>query len=87
MKSIADYTEEEFLSFVSGIYHADPHLYPTEKSHVNAVFEFERLTEHPLGADLLTKPTKNGFKDTPQDMVNEVKRWRSEQGLAGFKAS
>ncbi|HGM5583482.1 TPA: bacteriocin immunity protein [Pseudomonas putida] len=34
----------------------DPLLYPSEKAHTKAVLEFERLTQHPLGSDLLYYP-------------------------------
>ncbi|WP_405051177.1 bacteriocin immunity protein [Serratia nevei] len=50
---ISDYTEREFLEFVNGIYYDN---YPTEESHINAVIEFERLSEHPSGSDLLYYP-------------------------------
>ncbi|WP_455886805.1 bacteriocin immunity protein [Pseudomonas rustica] len=85
MKSLSDYTEEEFYKFVYGIHQADRHLYPTERSHVNAVLEFKRLTQHPSGSNLIFKPREVGLRDHPRDMVNEVKRWRAEQGLPGFK--
>ncbi|WP_426809532.1 bacteriocin immunity protein [Pseudomonas sp. WOUb67] len=85
MKTISDYTEKEFFMFVYGIYHADQRLYPTERSHIAAVFEFKRLSEHPLGADLIFYPTKNGIRDSPESVVEAVKKWRAEQGLPGFK--
>lgn len=86
-KVISDFTEKEFLSFVYGIYHADPISYPTERAHTKAVMEFKRLAEHPLGSDLIFYPTKHGLKDSPEVVVEEVKKWRAEQGLPGFKAS
>ncbi|WP_426809531.1 bacteriocin immunity protein [Pseudomonas sp. WOUb67] len=85
MKTISDYTEEEFFRFVCGIYHADRRVYPTERSHIAAVFEFKRLSEHPLGADLMFKPTKLGIRDSPERVVDTVKKWRAEQGLPGFQ--
>ena len=43
-RNISDYTEAEFLEFVSGIYNCNNELYQTEDSHIAAVFEFRRLT-------------------------------------------
>ena len=86
-KVISDFTEKEFLVFVYGIYHADSVSYPTERAHSRAVLEFKRLTEHPIGSDLIFYPAKHGLKDSPEVVVEEVKRWRAEQGLPGFKSS
>lgn len=84
---ISDYTEREFFQLVYGIYHADPVLYPTDRAHTNGIDEFERLSEHPDGSDLIFHPSKVGIKDTPQSIVDAVKKWRAEQGLPGFKDS
>lgn len=87
MKQLNDYTENEFYEFLLGICRADGRLYPTERSHINAVLEFERLTGHPAGSDLIYRAKKLGIEETPRGMLNEVKRWRAEQGLPGFKDS
>ena len=84
-RTISDFTELEFLEFIKAIGSADPVLYPTERSHTNAVIEFERLSEHPLGSDLLCRPSANGIEDSPEAMLKAVKQWRAEQGLPGFK--
>ncbi|MFV3403534.1 MULTISPECIES: bacteriocin immunity protein [Pseudomonas] len=83
--TISDYTEGEFLEFLKGIYYVDAQLYPTEKLHTRALLEFERLVEHPLGADLICFPTKNGIKDSPEEFIRVIKEWRAEQGLPGFR--
>ncbi|MEY7698701.1 bacteriocin immunity protein [Klebsiella quasipneumoniae] len=49
-KSISDYTESEFLAFVEKIFKPDN---TTEDEDVQNVLEFERITEHPNGSDLL----------------------------------
>ncbi|WP_028631495.1 bacteriocin immunity protein [Pseudomonas parafulva] len=82
---IADYTEREFYTLVYGIYHADPVLYPSDRAHTNGIIKFERLSEHPSGSDLIYYPGEVGIVDSPQAVVDEVKRWRQEQGLPGFK--
>ncbi|MFK0086664.1 bacteriocin immunity protein [Pseudomonas sp. NPDC090755] len=86
-KSVSDYTEGEFLEFLKGIASVDSALYPSERSHTNAILEFERLTQHPLGSDLLYYPTKHGLADSLGEVIMVVKRWRAEQGLPGFKDS
>lgn len=84
-EKISDYTEQEFFKFVYGIYHGDPVLYPTDRKHTDGIIKFELLSEHPLGSDLIFYPSKVGITDSPQSVVDEVKKWRAEQGLPGFK--
>ncbi|NIE74551.1 bacteriocin immunity protein [Pantoea sp. Ap-967] len=82
---ISDYTEREFFDFVYAIFHADPRVYPTDRAHTKGILEFKRLSGHPSGSDVIFRPRKVGIKDSPADVVKEVKRWRAEQGLPGFK--
>lgn len=81
-KTTADYTEKAFLEFVTGIYND---TYPSEEAHINAVMEFERLSEHPAGSDLFYYP-ENG-KQGPEAIVKEVKEWRAKNGKPGFKTA
>ncbi|HBN8235883.1 TPA: bacteriocin immunity protein [Pseudomonas aeruginosa] len=86
MKSnISEYTEKEFLEFVKDIYTNNKKKFPTEESHIQAVLEFKKLTEHPSGSDLLYYPNENR-EDSPAGVVKEVKEWRASKGLPGFKA-
>ncbi|HGM6151858.1 TPA: pyocin-S1/S2 immunity protein [Pseudomonas aeruginosa] len=86
MKSkISEYTEKEFLEFVKDIYTNNKKKFPTEESHIQAVLEFKKLTEHPNGSDLLYYPNENR-EDSPAGVVKEVKEWRASKGLPGFKA-
>ncbi|MBC3363243.1 MULTISPECIES: bacteriocin immunity protein [unclassified Pseudomonas] len=78
--TINDMSESEFLAFVRKIYEAD--YYP-EEAHTNAVLEFERISEHPSGSDLLYYPEAG--KSGPEAVVKEVKKWRSANGKPGFK--
>lgn len=82
---ISDYTEREFYELVYGIYHADPVLYPTDRAHAKGTLEFERLSEHPCGSDLIYYPQEVGIDDSPKAVVEAVKKWRKDQGLPGFK--
>ncbi len=60
MKSkISEYTEKEFLEFVKDIYTNNKKKFPTEESHIQAVLEFKKLTEHTQAAQtFFTTPTK-----------------------------
>lgn len=81
LKNITEYTENEFLNFVKKICAVD---YRTEQEHTNAVFEFERISEHPSGSDLFYFP-EPGHEATPEAIVNIVKTWRIVNGKPGFK--
>jgi len=79
-KTISDYTEKEFLEFVKGIYND---TYASEEEHIDAVMEFERLSEHPSGSDLLYYP-EAGYQG-PDAIVKVIKEWRAKNGKPGFK--
>jgi len=80
--TIQDFTEEEFLEFVKEICSAKN---MTERQHTNAILEFERLSEHPDGSDLMYHP-KPSADDSPEGVVKAVKLWRAENGKTGFKS-
>ena len=61
-KQITDFTEAEFLSFVEDICND---TYPSEKAHMAAVAEFERLSEHPSGSDLIYYPEEGSYEICP----------------------
>lgn len=48
------------------------------------IVRFEAITHHPKGSDVIFYPDP-GNDGTPEGILEEVKRWRSEQGLPGFK--
>ncbi|KDF23588.1 colicin-E2 immunity protein [Klebsiella aerogenes MGH 62] len=79
-KIISDYAEAEFLEFVKKICRAEG---ATEKEDDKLVDEFERLTEHPDGSDLIYYPRD----DSPEGIMKEVKEWRAKNGKPGFKDS
>ncbi|QHM77462.1 Colicin-E2 immunity protein [Mixta theicola] len=80
-KTISDYTEAEFLELVRKIFRADG---VTEAQDNKLIFEFERLTEHPDGSNLLCYPRKDR-EDSPEGVIKEVKEWRAKNGRPGFK--
>lgn len=81
--SISDYTENEFLEFVRKIYQAES---ASEEEEDKRIDEFERLTEHPDGSDLIFYP-RDDREDSPEGIVQEVKQWRAANGKSGFKSS
>jgi len=80
-RTISDYTEVDFLAFVRKICRAEG---ATEEDDNKLVDEFERLTEHPDGSDLIYYPD-DGREDSPEGIVKEVKEWRTKNGKPGFK--
>ena len=81
MKTISDYTESEFLEFVSRLFNLEN---TTEAEDIKNLLEFKRLTEHPDGSDLIYYP-RAGREDSPEGVVQEVKEWRQANGKPGFK--
>lgn len=81
LPDLSEYTESEFLDFVSRICQAE---YPTEKEQIEAVLLFEELTEHPDGSDLIYYADSDE-ESSPQAIVNKVKQWRESEGKPGFK--
>lgn len=77
---VSDITESEFLEFAVRIYNDD---YATEEEHIDAILEFNKMIGHPLGSDLIFYPQEGKYG--PAAVVAEVKRWRAEHGLSGFK--
>ena len=80
-QSISDYTEQEFKSLVKRICVDD---YDSEQEHIDAVFLFEKLSEHPDGSDLIFYPEK-AEDSTPESITQIVKEWRAANGKSGFK--
>ncbi|RXW29319.1 bacteriocin immunity protein [Enterobacter ludwigii] len=81
MKDLRDYTESEFLSLVRKICTAASE---TEEEGSLLVLEFERLSEHPNGSDVIFYP-EQGKDYSPEGIVREIKEWRRANGKPGFK--
>ncbi|HCP30523.1 bacteriocin immunity protein [Pseudomonas fulva] len=84
---MTDFTEREFFQWVYALYHSDPQYFPNDREHTRGILEFERLVQHPATSNLIYRPHRVGIQSSPQAVVDEVKRWRAEQGLPGFKPS
>ncbi|WP_225759330.1 bacteriocin immunity protein [Leclercia sp. Marseille-Q4284] len=81
MKNISDYTESEFLEFVRRLC---DFANTTESEDIKNILEFNRLTEHPAGSDLIFYP-EDGQDDSPEGIVQQVKEWRKANGKPGFR--
>lgn len=81
-RKLADYTEEEFVVLVNKIISAE---FSTEREHNEAIYQFNQLTEHPDGHDLIYFP-KPGADSSVRGIVNAVKEWRAANGKSGFKS-
>lgn len=80
-RNFEDYTETEFLRFLKKICAAD---YASESLHDSAILEFERVSEHPDGSDLIYYP-KGVKTDTPEGVVEKIKAWRAENDKPGLR--
>ncbi|KAI2690757.1 bacteriocin immunity protein [Pseudomonas sp. TNT3] len=78
---ISDYTQTEFLIFLTKICNAE---FPTEKDHIEAVLLFRLLVEHPNGSDLIYYP-ETDEDGTPEVIVEKIKTWRAANNKPGFK--
>ena len=81
-QTISDYTEAEFLAFVTDLCDFSKR---TEAEDAALINEFVRLSEHPEGNGVIFYPPDDR-EDTPEGIVKEVKRWRAENGKPGFKS-
>ncbi|WP_242674588.1 bacteriocin immunity protein [Marinobacter halodurans] len=81
-KTISDYTEQDFLALIKEIFKENA----AESDDIldELLEEFERVTQHPDGTDLIYYPEEPG-DDKPERIIERVKEWRSTQGLPGFK--
>jgi hypothetical protein len=79
--NLSDFTETEFLEFVTRICNAD---FSTENEHTDAILLFKKLTEHPQGSDLIYYANSDE-ESTPEAIIEKVKTWRLANDKPGFK--
>lgn len=79
LNNIHEYNEEEFLHILRMTIDA-----PEEDVDVISNFFDEKIL-HPDHEDLLFYPKTCGIEDSPEGIINELKRWYAEQGLPLFK--
>ena len=79
-KRLSDYTEEEFIAALNWFWNEDI----TEDEESQFVYQFNELVEHPATSDLIFYP-ETDREDSPQGIVNEIKRWYHEKGRVCFR--
>lgn len=83
---IEDYTEAEFLEFVTLFFKNNSPLlgeaYGAWKCSL--MDHFRDVTEHPGGSDVICYPGE-GEEDSPEGVVKRVKEWRAANDKPGFK--
>ncbi|CAH6635372.1 bacteriocin immunity protein [Pseudocitrobacter vendiensis] len=86
--AIEDYTEEEFLEFLNEFFINTKHLKGDEfEKHIDCLLEhFDKIVTHPEGNGLIYYPPDDR-EDSPEGILQEIKRWRKSQGLPLFKDS
>lgn len=82
-KQLNDYTENEFIQFVTDIVEINSN---SEEEHHALVSKFEELVHHPRGNCLIYYP-EDGEGDSPLGIVQAIKVWRKSKGLPLFKDS
>ena len=80
--SISEDTEDQFISFMQEIFKANKGA-PDEVLDP-LLDEFERITEHPAGSDLIYYP-EEGADNSAEGITHTIKSWRAANGLPGFR--
>ncbi len=81
-QAITEFSESEFTQFVEKIFKEN--VAETDDVLDELLEQFESLTEHPDGSDLIYYPD-DPADATPERIVEIVKQWRTSQGLPCFK--
>lgn len=72
-------TRQEFLGLLKRIFDVTD----CEKVHDELIDQFEELSQHPDGSDLIFYP-ENPEDSTPERIAETVEEWRARNGLPGF---
>jgi hypothetical protein len=85
-EKLEDYTEAEFLSFLSEFFHQTSGLEgrSLEEYRDRLLVHFESITEHPGGSDVIFYP-EEGQEDSPEGILKAVKEWRAANNKPGLK--
>ncbi|MBA3110990.1 bacteriocin immunity protein [Salmonella enterica] len=88
LKKIEDYTEAEFIELLNELFENPSNLKGGEfESHSNMLVKhFDKIVDHPESNGLIFCPPDDR-EDSPQGVIDEIKRWRKSQGLPLFKDS
>ncbi|WP_145553014.1 bacteriocin immunity protein [Yersinia bercovieri] len=81
VKKFTEYTENEFLELIKTLFDGGFRSEEARDVEVNAIVD---AAEHPDGTDILFYPS-NDSEDSPEGVLNAIKKWRAENGKPGFK--
>lgn len=83
---IEEYTEAEFLKFVTLFFKNDSPLHGAAYGawKCSLMDHFRAVTEHPKGSDVICYP-EEGEEDSPEGVLYRVKEWRAANNKPGFK--
>lgn len=81
-RKIEDYTESEFIDFLSDIFLVKS---ANEAEHNLWVRHFREVAEYPGGTDILFYPLPDA-DCSPEGVVKTIKQWRAENGKPGFRS-
>ena len=88
LKKIEDHTEAEFIELLNE-FSANPR-YQGEmdrESYIDSLVDhFDKIVDHPESDGLIFYPPDDR-EDSPQGIIDEIKRWSKSQGRASFKDS
>ncbi|WP_234096014.1 bacteriocin immunity protein [Citrobacter portucalensis] len=87
-QKIEDYTEAEFIEFLNELFENPGNLKGREfETHCNMLVKhFDKIVDHPESNGLIFYPPDDR-EDSPQGVIDEIKRWRKSQGRPSFKES
>ncbi|MGP6380931.1 bacteriocin immunity protein [Yersinia bercovieri] len=81
VRKLTEYTENEFLELIKTLFDGGFRSEEARDVVVNAIVD---AAEHPDGTDILFYPS-NDSEDSPEGVLNVIKKWRAENGKPGFK--
>ncbi|MBS0057255.1 bacteriocin immunity protein [Yersinia sp. Marseille-Q3913] len=81
VRKFTEYTENEFLELIKTLFDGG---FSSEEELDALVFAIVDAAEHPDGTDILFYPS-NDSEDSPEGILNVIKKWRAENGKPGFK--
>ena len=80
-KPYEQYVESEFLELIHKLFLGQ---YSSEEELDSIVHKIVEASEHPNGTDILFYP-ELGVENTPEGILNSIKKWREANGKPGFK--
>ncbi|CNI41257.1 colicin-E2 immunity protein [Yersinia thracica] len=81
VKKFTEYTESEFFELIKTLFDGS---FRSEEELDSLVFAIVDAAEHPDGTDILFYPS-NDSEDSPEGVLNFIKKWRAENGKPSFK--